>query len=175
MSALYRQNTLVQADNPLPYVLIPNARTAPKNRWDVFVSGSLRHERVIKVTQALAEADLSVFSDWRATAPDADDHWKAYEQARGRDYIAALASPAARNVVNFDRTNLENSNSLVLVYPAGRSAHMELGYALGLSKPGYVLLDADADADRWDVMLGLATGVYRDIDALVNVVKGAVL
>lgn len=159
----------------LPYVLIPNERQAPRNRWDVFISGSLRHSRVIEVTQALADAGLSVFSDWRATAPDADDHWKAYEQARGRDYTTALASPAARNVVNFDRTNLENSNSLVLVYPAGRSAHMELGYALGLSKPGFVLLDADADNDRWDVMLGMATGVYRDMEELVKAIRGAVL
>jgi len=38
----------------------------------------------------------------------------------------------------------------VLMLPAGRSGHLELGQIMGDRKPGFILLDEDYD--RWDVM-----------------------
>jgi hypothetical protein len=44
------------------------------------------------------------------------------------------------------------------VYPAGKSGHLELGYAIGAGKPGFILLEGEPD--RFDVMLNFATGVF---------------
>jgi hypothetical protein len=49
--------------------------------------------------------------------------------------------------------------------PAGRSAHLELGWILGKDKPGFVLVEKGVE--RWDVMYKFATGVYDNTSDLV--------
>jgi nucleoside 2-deoxyribosyltransferase len=136
----------------------------------VYVIGSLRNPQVLDVTLAIEKAlPVEVFSDWLAAGPEADDKWKEYEQARGRTYEEALRGYAARNVFAFDKHHLDTSDAAVLVYPAGKSGHLELGYMAGRGKPTAILLDADYD--RWDVMLNFADIVTRDIDTLVSGLK----
>ena len=53
---------------------------------------------------------------------------------------------------------------MVLVCPAGKSGHLEFGYAIGRGTPGLILLD---DPERWDVMYQFADGVTDDEDELV--------
>lgn len=132
----------------------------------VYVIGSLRNPEVPLVGQALRQAGIDAFDDWFAGGEQADDSWQAYEEARGSSYVEALQSPAAQNVFQFDRRNLEAAAAAVLVGPAGKSAHLELGWMLGRGKPGFVYL-AEEPA-RWDVMLAFATGVYTDLDALIH-------
>ena len=67
--------------------------------------------------------------------------------------------------MDFDYGNMILSDAAVLVAPAGKSAHLELGWFLGQGKPGHILLEPDTD--RWDVMFRLATGVHNDLDALI--------
>lgn len=119
----------------------------------VYVLGSLRQpEAVIYVTKALEAAGFDVFSDWCGAGPEADDHWQRYEKARGRNYRTALASPAAQNTFKFDLRNILKSDIAVMVAPAGKSAHLELGFAAGCRKPTFILMDEPKKADRWDVM-----------------------
>lgn len=69
----------------------------------------------------------------------------------------------------FDKKHLDACDAAILVLPAGRSGHLELGYVLGKGKPGYILL-ADEEK-RWDVMYKFATGVYSDLDTLAAALK----
>jgi hypothetical protein len=55
---------------------------------------------------------------------------------------------------------------VVLVLPAGKSGHMELGWALGQRKIGYVLFDQTPE--RWDVMYQFADGVFFSPEALIE-------
>lgn len=136
-------------------------------RRKVYIIGSLRNPAIPAVAKHLRDAlpGVEVFDDWYAAGPEADDHWKAYELARGRTYIEALAGHAARNVFAFDKRNLEDATDVVLVLPAGKSGHLELGYCAGKGKHTFVLLD---DPDRWDVMYQFATAVVSDVDDLVD-------
>jgi nucleoside 2-deoxyribosyltransferase len=109
-----------------------------------------------------------VFSDWYAAGEHADDAWRDYEKGRGRSYIQALRGYAAKNVYEFDRRHLERADTVILAAPAGKSGHLELGWALGQGKNGYYLLDSP---DRWDVMLQFCTGVYTDIEDLIDELK----
>ena len=134
----------------------------------IYLIGSLRNPKVPEIAKRLRQEGIEVFAEWFAAGPEADDYWKAYEQSQGYSYIEALSRPAAKNVFAFDRTNLDRSSTVVLVLPAGRSGHLELGYGIGSGKPGYILLD---DPDRWDVMYQFATGIYADLDILVKELK----
>lgn len=136
----------------------------------IYLIGSLRNPAVQSVAAELRKAGLEVFDDWQSAGPEGDDWWKKYEEARGRSYIEALYAPAAVNIYNFDRSNIEKSGAVVLVAPCGKSAHLELGWALGRGMPGYILLDPDVA--RWDVMYQFATGVFEDTTDLVEVLRG---
>lgn len=136
----------------------------------IYLIGSLRNPKIPQIANALRAEGFEVFDDWYAAGPEADDKWRDYERQRGRSYSEALAGAAARNVFNFDRNNLSRADDVVLVLPAGRSGHLELGWSLGQGKRGFILLD---DPKRWDVMYQFATGVVTSVEELVTELKGA--
>ncbi len=119
----------------------------------LYVIGSLRNPQIPIIGNNLRQLGIEAFDDWHGAGPEADDKWKEYEQLRGRSYREALKGYAAQHVFNFDRTHLDRADGALLVLPAGRSGHLELGYAVGKGKKGYVLLDTP---DRWDVMYSFA-------------------
>lgn len=139
----------------------------------IYLIGSLRNPKVPKLAQILRGQGYEVFDDWYAAGPEADDHWQAYEKSRGHSLVAALDGYAAYHVFHYDKFHLERADAAVLVLPAGKSSHLELGYVIGLGKPGFILLDGEPD--RYDVMYRFATGVAADrlvlYDMLLNGVK----
>jgi nucleoside 2-deoxyribosyltransferase len=124
----------------------------------IYLIGSLRNPKIPQVATALRQAGYKVFDDWHAAGPEADDYWRSYEQGRGRSYQEALQGYAADHVFEFDKTHLDRCDTGVLVLPAGRSAHAELGYMKGCGKRTFVVLE-EADPERWDVMYLLFGGV----------------
>lgn len=136
---------------------------------NIYLIGSLRNPQIPIIAQQLREDGHEVFDDWYAAGPHADDHWRDYEKQRGHSFLQALQGHAARHVFHFDRTHLLQSDTVILVAPAGKSGHLELGWALdrmnhkGQTIEGYVLLD---NPDRWDVMYQFASGVFDDVAKL---------
>jgi hypothetical protein len=131
----------------------------------VYIIGSLRNPLIPKIANQIQQAGHEAFADWYGAGPEADDKWKEYEIERGRNYLEALSSYGAQAVFKFDKTHLDRADAVLLVAPAGKSGHLELGYALGRGKKGYYLLD---NPDRWDVMLQFATMVTDNIDDIVK-------
>lgn len=135
----------------------------------IYVIGSLKNEAVPEVAEYLRSCGHDVFDDWYSAGPEADDYWQAHCQLRGMDYGEAMASPHALCVYEFDRKWLEASDTAVLVLPAGKSGHIELGWALGRGKRGYVLFDGQPD--RYDVMYKFATGLafsWEDLAVMLD-------
>lgn len=132
----------------------------------LYLVGSLRNPRVPELANKIRALGYEVFDDWFAAGPEADDKWREYEERRGHTYAEALAGHAATHVFEFDRRHLEQSAVVVLVLPAGRSGHLELGYALGQGSKGYILMDDEPD--RWDVMYKFADGVFPTEGALLD-------
>ncbi len=132
----------------------------------VYLIGSLRNREYIqKVAEHLRVANYEVFDDWLAPGPETDDKWKEYEETRGRTYEQALSGFAAGHVFDFDHHHIHRADIGILVMPAGRSGHLELGYMIGLGKRGYVLMDKP---DRWDVMYQFAERVFFSLNDLVE-------
>lgn len=132
----------------------------------IYLIGSLRNPRVPEIATSLRAIGLDVFDDWYAAGPEADDYWQKYEIAKGNSYSEALAGYAANHVFEFDKYHLQRTDASVLVLPAGKSGHLELGYAIGLGKPGFILLDKQPE--RYDVMYRFATAVVSTLDELVS-------
>ena len=130
----------------------------------VYVIGSLRNPDIPVIASDLRKHGYDVFDDWFAAGPKADDHWKEYEVSRGRTYEEALAGYPAGQVFRYDKSHLDRCQAAVLVLPAGKSGHLELGYFIGCGKPGFILMPPGDD--RWDVMYRFATKVVRSLDEL---------
>lgn len=134
----------------------------------VYLIGSLRNSEIPRIANELRKTGLEVFDDWFAAGPEADDKWREYEQLRGHSYSEALRGYAAHHVFAFDKEHLHRASVAVLVLPAGRSGHLELGYILGQGKKGYILID---NPERWDVMYQFADGVYDKMEDLIEVLR----
>lgn len=136
----------------------------------IYLIGSLRNPEIGDIGNKLRVAGHEVFDDWFAASEDADDAWRDYSKAKGQDYKTALQGYAAKHVYEFDKYHLDRNDIAVLALPAGKSAHLELGYVIGCGKPGYILLD---NPERWDVMYQFATGVFYSVDDLINELRNS--
>jgi hypothetical protein len=136
----------------------------------IYVIGSLRNPQIPQVGNRLRAEGFEAFDEWFAGGPDADDAWQRYAITRGQTYGEALDSYVARNTFELDYRHLQRCDAAVLIAPAGKSAHLELGWVIGQGKPGFVLLDAEPE--RYDVMYQFTrtTGgaVCYSIDELVS-------
>ena len=132
----------------------------------IYLIGSLRNENIPLIGDQLRAKGFDVFDEWYSAGPEADDYFKKYYQERGIKYADALNGYAARHIFNFDKHHLDRCSSAILVLPAGRSGHLELGYMAGQGKPTYVLMETDSD--RWDIMYAFANGVYFELDKLIE-------
>lgn len=132
----------------------------------IYLIGSLRNSRVSELGVLLRAEGHVVFDDWVAAGPEADDYWQKYEQNRGRTYIEALSGFAARHIFEYDRKHLLEADVGVLILPAGKSAHLELGVLIGRSKKTYILLEEEPE--RFEVMYCFANGVFNNKEDLLS-------
>lgn len=132
----------------------------------IYILGSLRNQDIPTLGQMLRDKGHDVFDDWHGAGPEADDYWQKYEKSRGHNYREALAGLAAGNVFAFDRKHMDRCDTGILVMPAGKSAHLELGFMIGQGKEGYVLFNKEPE--RWDVMYKFANGVYFNMEDLIK-------
>jgi hypothetical protein len=133
---------------------------------ELYLIGSLRNPEIPRIASELRGVGVDVFDDWYAAGPHADDSWRDYEKQKGVSYKEALNGYAAKHVFSFDHHHLNRVDGAILVLPAGRSGHMELGYISGLGKRSYVLLD---DPERWDVMYQFAKdGIFFSTEEMLE-------
>jgi len=124
----------------------------------IYIIGSLRNPEVVQFANELELQGFEAFADWQSPGPDADDFLRDYSKARGRDYKQTLQSHAARHIFEFDLHHIKRCDAAIMLMPAGKSGHLELGYVRGLGKPGYILFDKEPE--RVDVMYQFATDIF---------------
>lgn len=131
----------------------------------IYIIGSLKNPEIPYIANRLEDAGFEAFADWFSPGEQADQMWQEYERLRGRTYKQAINGYHAHHVFAFDKTHLDRCDAAVLVMPAGRSAHLELGYTIGRGKLGFVLFDKEPE--RYDVMYRFATDIFFDLDEMV--------
>lgn len=132
----------------------------------IYIIGSLRNPRVLEVAKALRALGHDVFDDWMSAGPETDDRWMDYERQRGRTFREALNGYHAQHAFKLDKRHLDECDVAVLVMPAGKSAHLELGYVIGDgNKLGYILMDGEPE--RFDIMYNFADDVFVSLEELI--------
>jgi len=140
-----------------------NTADQATHKLKVYLIGSLRNKTVPILAEELRSLGFDVFDDWYAAGEKADDAWRDYEKARGHTFSEGLKGYAADHVYRFDKRHLKECDIAVLLMPAGKSAHLELGWVIGKGKKGFIVLD---NPDRWDVMYLFADGVFAGFEEL---------
>lgn len=90
-----------------------------------------------------------------------------------RDYISNLDHPAAERGFESDFNAMRRADSFVLVLPAGRSAHLELGWAAGAGKRTAILTRDGEEPELMAKMVDLITDDLADIVEWLRPIAGA--
>ena len=118
----------------------------------IYLIGSLRNPGIPALANVIQrETGHEAFASWFSPGPQADDYWRDYTKDRGWSYREALTEHAATHIYSFDKQHIDRADAAVLVAPAGKSGHLELGYMIGQGKPCFYLLEPENE--RYDVML----------------------
>ena len=114
----------------------------------IYVASSWRNTRQPLVVDTLRADGHDVY-DFRHPAPGNDGFsWSlvapGWQQWTPREYVKALEHPIAVEGYRMDLRAMSESDAFVLVMPCGRSAHLELGWAIGNLKATAILLSNEA-------------------------------
>jgi hypothetical protein len=133
----------------------------------IYLASSWRNDHYPTVLAALRSAGHEVhdFLDPRGyfSWQQIDDGWKTWT---GEQYRAALQHQAAQVGLQRDFGGMQWCDALVLLMPAGRSASLELGWAIGAGKRSVVLWDQKLEPE---LMMGLADEIVLSLEELLYV------
>lgn len=116
----------------------------------IYVIGSLRKPEVEEFADTLRGWGDTVFDQWRAAGPKADDEWRDYFKRRKVGYKGALESPFVEHIVEFDKRWLTWANVVITHGAPGVSSAYELMWAGMMGKLPIIYLPQDPE--RWDAM-----------------------
>lgn len=111
----------------------------------IYVASSWRNGLQQLVVHTLRAAKFEVY-DFKNPQPNTGFHWSEVGLQRDNEtcpvseYLAALEHPRAVEGFKSDFDAMQAADTFVLVLPCGRSAHLELGWAVGAGKRTAVLL-----------------------------------
>jgi len=110
----------------------------------IYVASSWRNPFQPYVVSTLRSEGHEVYDFRNPTEGDNGFHWReidgGWQEWSSERYVAALSHPVAEAGFKKDRDALDWCEACVLVLPCGRSAHLELGYAIGQKKPSAILM-----------------------------------
>lgn len=100
-----------------------------------------------------------------AHADPADDDQSPADLTSAAGYLNALTHPAADLGFRRDFQAMLGADTFVLVLPCGRSAHLELGWAVGAGKRTAILLD---DPCIPELMYKMVDRIAAGLDELLD-------
>ena len=103
---------------------------------------------------------------WHEVMPDT--YVPGSESMAVGDYLEAIEHPRAIEGYASDFAAMQRADTFVLVLPCGRSAHLELGWAVGAGKRTAILLDASADAMVPELMYKMVNHIATDVTDLLD-------
>ena len=114
----------------------------------VYVASSWRNHIQVAVVHALRSAGIDCY-DFKNPEGGTGFHWSEVmssfnsgdQLADTDEYVKALEHPRSVEGFNSDYAAMEKADAFALILPCGRSAHLEAGWAIGMKKPTFILLD----------------------------------
>ncbi len=131
----------------------------------VYLASSWRNPLQPAVSSVLTAAGIDHY-DFRNPAPgvsgfswsEIDPDWQDWT---AEQYVAALEHPLAQDGYGRDFDAMQRADAFVLVLPCGRSAHLELGWAVGAGKRTAILTQDGEEPELMARMVDhIATSMY---------------
>lgn len=157
------------------------AHAAQDGRRNIYVASSWQNQLQPRVVEVLRAHGHQVY-DFKhpSTTADREFHWEdlfvadpnpidgrppPMDRASATSYLAALTHPAAALGFQRDVDAMLAADTFVLVLPCGRSAHLELGWAVGAGKRTAILLE---DPCTPELMYMMADRITTSLDDLLE-------
>jgi len=138
----------------------------------IYVASSWRNQIQQDIVRLLRNAGHDVY-DFKHPSPGNNGfHWSAIDPAwkcwSSTAFRAALQHPIAEDGFSSDMHALRACDACVLVLPCGRSAHLELGQAVGAGKFTVVLL---ADENEPELMYKMCDAICLTAEEVIYVLS----
>lgn len=105
---------------------------------NIYVATSWRNEYHPVVVNELRQAGNNVYDFRNPIGDEKGFHWQEIDQNweswSTKEYIESLSHPIAALGFKHDFDAMKWADAFVLILPSGRSAHLELGWAVGTEK-----------------------------------------
>lgn len=141
----------------------------------IYVASSWRNtDRLNEVVRALRGAGHEVYDfredggfSWSDIDPSIPGGIGVEANTSSRDYVEMVMHPIATAGFERDMKHLDEADTVVLVLPCGKSAHLELGYAIGQGKNTIIYLE---DPMQPELMYRAANNMVTNIQELLAMV-----
>lgn len=139
---------------------------------NVYVASSWRNAHQQAVVEFLRVYGFEVYDFKNPRPGDNGFHWseidKDWKLWTPGAFIKGLSHPIAEKGFDSDMTALRSCNACVLVLPCGRSAHLELGWAVGAGKKTAIYAPELPEPELMYKMVGL---VSEDLGHIADYLK----
>jgi hypothetical protein len=141
-------------------------------KYDYVIVGRWRNrDKVNAVKGALRAAGKTVYC-FTDNAYDGDGiKFETHDKADPEAMIAATehlpdwqTNPTFRSIFEADMQGLKDSGALILVFPSGLAAHMELGVAYGMGKKCYGI----GQPEKIETLYLMFDKLFPDVDGLIK-------
>lgn len=153
----------------------------------VYVASSWRNPMQPAVIQTLRAAGIDCYDfrnpkggtgfSWREVKSDYDGPPIGVDGIRSKgsdwepvdEYLRMIAHPRAVEGFDADFTAMQKADTFVMVLPCGKSAHLELGWAIGAGKKTIILLEDPVEPELMYRMAGCLTSSLFELLGVLGV------
>ncbi|HKV43851.1 MAG TPA: hypothetical protein VJT32_04140 [bacterium] len=137
----------------------------------IYVASSWRNPHYEGVLDCLEQWALKYYN-WRdeegfhwsnVMGRTSEDHWTT--PVTPQEYITAMRHPRAQLGFERDMEHLQAASAVILLLECGKSAHLEVGWAVGAGKPTALYIK---DNLQPELMYGMLDLITTDIDQLMS-------
>lgn len=151
----------------MPDLIHPLPAIRPRR---IYVASSWRNAFQADVVTALRQQGHSVY-DFKNPGPgnngfawsEIDPNWMEW---RAPEYIKALDHDLAKKGFASDFNAMKWADTFVLVLPCGRSAHLEMGWAVGMGKQTIILT---RDGEEPELMARMCDSICAHLDDVLGI------
>jgi len=139
-------------------------------KYDYFIGGRWRNHKAIEhVMESVRGAGKTAYcfieNTYDSDGISIDESSDVEASMQGLEALADWrTNPTFRQIFDNDMNGIRESEEFIIVFPAGKSAHMELGAAYGMGKKCYGI----GEIEKNETLYLMMDEIYPDVEAFVK-------